>query len=408
MTSPTATTESDRPARRERGLLPTITIVAHDVATPGGMERQLGELCGGLLARGHRVVVIARRCELAAHPRLRWVRVRTPRRPFSLAYPAFFIAGSIAVRRHREGLLHTTGAVVANRTDLSTVHFCHHGFRAAAGAPQTSRRSPAYRVNAAVCAWMSRVAERACFRPRGTRRLVAVSEGVARELERFFPRGGREVSVIANGVDRDAFAPDADGREQTRGALGLASEDLVALFVGGDWERKGLRHVIEGVAAAEGWQLLVIGAGDVPRYREIASGSGAGDRVHWVGATTRPAPYYAAADAFVLPSAYEAFPLVGLEAAAAGLPLLMSRVNGVEELVEDGRNGWFVEHDGASIAKRLRTLGEDPQLRARMARAARDASARYTWDGVVDTYVTLYVTLAQGERPSTLVAAPTP
>lgn len=369
------------------------------------MERQLGELCSGLLERGHRVVVISRRCELPAHPHLRWVRVRVPRRPFSLAYPAFFVAGSLAVRRHRQGLLHTTGAVVGNRADLSTVHFCHHGFRAAANTPQTSRRGPLYRVNAEVCAWMSRSAERVCFRARGTRRLVAVSAGVAHELEQFFPRRGGAATVIPNGVDRDAFAPDAVARERMRDALGLAADDLVALFVGGDWDRKGLRHAIESVAAAECWHLLVIGPGDVPRYRELAARHGAGDRVHWIGTTTQPAGYFAAADAFVLPSAYEAFPLVGLEAAAAGLPLLMSRVNGVEELVEDGRNGWFVERDGESIAKCLLMLGRDPQLRARIGHAARDSSARYTWDGVVDAYVKLYAALAEGRHTATTATA---
>jgi glycosyltransferase involved in cell wall biosynthesis len=368
--------------------------VAHDVATPGGMERQLGELCGGLLARGHRVVVIARSCGLPAHPGLYWTRVRVPRRPFSLAYPAFFIAGSLAVRRHREGLLHTTGAVICNRADVSTVHFCHHGFRAASGTPQTSRRALPYRVNAGLCAWMSRRAERCCFAARRTRRLVAVSDGVAGELGRFFARRGDAAIVIPNGVDRTAFGPDPQARADVRAGLDLAGDDLVALFVGGDWDRKGLRYAIEGVARADGWHLLVVGQGDVARHRELAQRCGAGERVHWVGATTQPARYYAAADAFVLPSAYEAFPLVGLEAAAAGLPLLMSRVNGVEELLDEGRNGWFVQRDGASIAERLRTLGADPELRLRMGQASRDGSARYTWGRVVDAYVKLYATLA--------------
>ena len=374
-------------------MTPAATIVAHDVGTPGGMERQLGELCGGLLARGYRVVVIARRCELPPHPRLRWVRVRVPRRPFSLAYPAFFLAGSLAVRRHREGLLHTTGAVVCNRADVSTVHFCHHGFSAVGGAPQTSRASRGHRLNAAAAAWMSRAAERFCLHPARTRRLVAVSGGVARELERFLPGRHGEVAVIPNGVDRDRFAPEPRARAEVRGRLGLASHDLVALFVGGDWDRKGLRFAIEGVASADGWHLVVVGRGDEIRHRDLARHHGAADRVHFAGATSDPAGYYAAADAFLLPTAYEAFPLVSLEAAAAGLPLLANRVSGVEELVDDGGNGWFVGRDAAAIARRLQTLGADPALRTAMGAAAREHSGRYTWERVVDAYVELYETL---------------
>ncbi|MEJ7784157.1 MAG: glycosyltransferase family 4 protein [Solirubrobacteraceae bacterium] len=380
-------------------MIPSVTVAAHDVGTPGGMERALFELCTGLLERGHRVTVIARRCELPAHPSLRWIRVRVPRRPFSLAYPAFFVVGSLAVRRHRDGLLHTMGAVVGNRADLSTVQFCHHGYRAASGTPQTSRPSHLHRMNAAASAWMSRVAERFCFRPGRTRRLVTVSSGVAQELERFFPRRHDEVVVIPNGVDRAQFTPDAQARTMARNRLGLAPDVLVALFVGGDWDRKGLRFAIEGVAGADAWHLLVVGRGDEPRHRALAGRCGAGDRVHFVGGTPEPARYYASADAFVLPSAYEAFPLVGLEAAAAGLPLIAAHVSGAEELIEEERNGWLVERDATAITERLRTLGADPALRTAMGRAARHSSARYTWDRIVGAYAELYETLADPELP---------
>ena len=226
------------------------------------MERQLGTLCAGLLERGYSVTVIARRCELPADPRLRFIRVRGPRRPFSLAYPAFFMIGSLAVSRWRNGLLHTTGAVVVNRADVSTVHFCHYGFQAAGGSERMSRSGFSYRINAAVAAWMSRVAERLCYRPTRTHHLVAVSAGVKRELEGFFPVTDGGVSVIPNGVDAGAFAPDPQSRAETRTRLGLTDVDLVALFVGGDWERKGLRFAIEGVAGAEGWHLIVVGQGE--------------------------------------------------------------------------------------------------------------------------------------------------
>lgn len=372
------------------------------------MERQLRELCTGLLERGYRVTVIARRCELPAHPRLRWIRVRVPQRPYSLAYPAFFLLGSLAVRRHREGLLHSTGAVVGNRADLSTVHFCHHGYRAAVGTPQTSRPSLLYRVNGGASAWMSRVAERFCFRPGRTRRLATVSGGVARELERFFPRRRDDVVVIPNGVDRARFAPDAQARAEVRHQLGLTAEDLVALFIGGDWDRKGLRFAIEGVAGTDAWHLIVVGRGDEARHRALAAHCGAGERVHFVGGTPAPARYYACADAFLLPSAYEAFPLVGLEAAASGLPLVAVRVSGIEELIDEGLNGWFVERDATAIAERLDALAADPALRIEMGLAARDSSARYAWGRVVDAYAKLYETLAEAERPARRQPSPSP
>lgn len=364
-----------------------VTLVAHEVGTPGGMERQLAELAGGLLDRGYEVTVVARSCELPEHPRLRVVRVRGPRRPFSLWYAWFFALGSLAVRRHRAGLVHTTGAIVVNRAEVSTVHFCHRAFRARAGVGRASRRSTGYRLNAWVVGVMARVAERYCYRPRITRRLVAVSEGVSGELKEFFPRA--EVSVIPNGVDPEAFAPDAAGREETRASLGLDGGELVSLFVGGDWERKGLRQAIEGVARAGRWHLVVVGEGDVERYRAMAADAGAPERVHFRGSSPDPAPYYAAADGFLLPTAYETFSLVTFEAAASGLPLLVPRVSGVEDILVDDRNGWFIDRDGEMIANRLEAL-EDERLRRAMGAAARQDSARFTWERAVEAYDGLY------------------
>src|SRR5438105_1910614 len=103
-----------------------ITLVAHEIGPSGGMELQLRTLVAGLLNRGHSVTVIARKCSVPQHDRLRWVRVPGPSRPFLLAYLWFFLFGSIYTWRHRRGLLHTTGAIVTNRADIAAVHYCHH------------------------------------------------------------------------------------------------------------------------------------------------------------------------------------------------------------------------------------------------------------------------------------------
>ena len=366
-----------------------VTLVAHEVGTPGGMERQLAELAHGLLARGYDVTVVARRCELAPHPALRFVRVRGPRRPFSFWYPWFFVFGSLAVWRRRSGLVHTTGALVFNRADVSTVHFCHRAFHALETAPRGRRDSASYRLNARVAGAMSRLAERWCYRPNRTRRLVAVSAGVARELREWFPAMAEAVTVIPNGVDRETFAPRPAERPRLRAGWDLRNEELVALFVGGEWERKGLRFAIEAVAKAPGWHLAVVGAGDEERYRRLAEDLGAGGRVHFEGATAEAAPYYASADAFLLPTAYETFSLVTFEAAASGLPLLVSRVSGVEDVVVEGRNGWLIDRDADVIAGRLHELESKPMRRG-MGEAARADSAGFDWRRAVEAYDELY------------------
>jgi UDP-glucose:(heptosyl)LPS alpha-1,3-glucosyltransferase len=216
--------------------------------------------------------------------------------------------------------------------------------------------------------------------------LVAVSEGVATELRGAYPNMSDRVSVIPNGVDRETFRPSAVLRDQVREELGLSASELVAAFVGGEWERKGLRHAIEGLAGAPDWRLIILGEGDQPSYERLSVGGGTASRVHFLGRRTDVARVLAAADAFVLPTEYEAFPLVVLEAAAAGLPLLVSRVNGAVDLIKEGENGFFIGRDAASITEALAALGVNPALRSAQATAARASTEAYGWDRVVEAY----------------------
>jgi glycosyltransferase involved in cell wall biosynthesis len=369
-----------------------VTIVAHDVGGIGGMERQLEQLVLGLADLGHQVLLIARGSTLPPHPRVRRIRVPGPRRPFVLAYPWFFAVASVLVRRHRRGILHVTGAVVANRADVATVHLCHRALAGQRFPRRSSRHSPSYVINAVIARWLSLAGERWCYRPQRLGMAVGVSRGVGEEIRRCFPSLADRTMVIPNAVDRHAFSPARESaREQNR--------YLTALFVGSEWEGKGLRFAIEAMAQLPGWRLLVVGRGDRRRYEELAASLGIADRVRFLGPTVDVRPAYQAADAFVLPSAHETFSLVTHEAAASGLPLIATRVGGVEDLLRDGVNGWFVEQNGGDIALRLRDLETDPELCAAMGVAARKATSGYSWEAMTSAYGELYERMArEGER----------
>ena len=381
---------------------PEVVLVAHDVGPIGGMERQLSILIGGLLERGWKVTVLSRTLAIPPHPALTWIRVPGPRRPFSLAYPWFALAGGALLLKHRRGrVVHSTGALLPNRTDLVTVHLCHREL-ARRGLRRASRSGLTYRVNAVTASLLSSLGERWCYSPARARCLVAVSNGLCRELARHTAQEPASIRIIPNGVDADVFRPDPVRRAEVRRALGLAPGDLVALFVGSEWERKGLRASLEGVADAPPWHLVVVGAGDQERYRGLSRRLGAEERTRFVAPTADTAAYYAGADAFVLPSAYETFSLVTYEAAASGLPLLATRVSGVEDLLVDGVNGWFLEPRASDISARLRELEAAPRLRRSMGRRSRAAAEGFGWSRAVAAYAELYRALAP--RPERLGA----
>lgn len=378
-----------------------MTVIAHDVGSVGGMEHQISELINGLLRLGHNVTVIARKFVPteqdvggSAPGVVEFHRVRGPARPVLLAYPWFMVMAWFVVRRRRRGIVQATGAIVPNRVDVIAVHYCHQVSPAS-----PSRSSALYRVHSWLVGRMLRLGERACFQVNRSAEFVCVSEGVADDVRAHHPRVAERVVTIQNGVDTDKFAPGvraADARA-LRASLGIGPSRPLAVFVGSDWERKGLELVLHALASAREWDLAIAGAGDRGRYEALAASLGLERSVHWLGLVSDVQPVYEMAQAFVFPSSYEAFSLVSLEAAACGLPILATPINGVRELIVDGESGFVIDRDAGEIADRLMRLAADPKLMASIGGAAREAALAFGWERMVARHHELYAALADAK-----------
>jgi UDP-glucose:(heptosyl)LPS alpha-1,3-glucosyltransferase len=226
---------------------------------------------------------------------------------------------------------------------------------------------------------------------------VAVSEPLREEIVTTFPDRAPDVRVIPNAVDLQRFRPDADARQQTREMLGFSDSDRVALFVGSEWQGKGLQLAVDALAQADGWHLIVVGSGDAETLVRRAAYRGVATRIHLVGEIDKPERYYATADAFVLPSAYETFSLAALEAAASGLPVVATGVGIVNSLATAG-GAVLVERDPNSIAAALRRLGEEPEEAARIGERAHAFARGLDWGTAVEDYLSLYLELTT-EQP---------
>ncbi|MGZ4385806.1 MAG: glycosyltransferase family 4 protein, partial [Gaiellaceae bacterium] len=142
-------------------------------------------------------------------------------------------------------------------------------------------------------------------------------------------------------------------------------------------------------------RLLVVGRGDEVRFRALARELGVQDDVLFLGPRSDTQRFYAAADVFVFPTLYEAFPLVALEAAASGLPIVAPGANGIEELLAGSGAGVMVARTSEEIGDALARLGEDAQMRSRLGVRARRLSSRFTWDRSASSVEAIYRSLAR-------------
>ena len=197
------------------------------------------------------------------------------------------------------------------------------------------------------------------------------------------------------------------GRAAAKDLLELGPEPLL-LYVGRLQPIKGLETLLDAMARLPEATLLIIGGdqdepdnGHGSGLREQVRALGLSRRVRFLGAQPqrRLRLFYAAADATVMPSYYESFGMVALEAMACGSPVVASRVGGLTTTIQDGVTGYLVpEGDPAALADRVASLLADDEARARMSREATRWANEHRWPCVAEKICELYATL----RPAAL------
>lgn len=362
-----------------------IAIVTPSVSRRGGTEKCLSWLIEDL-SRVCEVTVFTGEVADVDVSRARVHLLPVMRHPRLLGYLTFLLSNTVALALHRALRRPAFDAVLATAgdclfTNVVYAHFCCAAWSAMlrtgqVGLPATSLRRRLRNLHYRLFLWVASRVERAIYRLPRVTAVVAVSNGTKSELVRYYGVAPARITVIPNAVDERVRASPTERlrfRRDVRAQHALREDATVLLFVAaGDWKRKGLLLVLEALALLRDRAvfLLVLGREDLPFYEAAARRLGIAEQVRFCGFTSEIARYYAAADLFVYPSRYEACSLVSLEAAGAGLPLLVTRINGTEELVRDGENGFFVEPDPEDIAAKVRILLDDRALRQRMSAAA--------------------------------------
>ena len=357
-----------------------LAVIANRVYRHGGMERASAEVFGRIACTDD-VTIIATECEMT-NGHHTWLPVRAIRRPAMLNQALFARAARTLARAGTYDLIVSVDSA-AHDADVVIAHFCLGMFTSRFGGLRGGA-SRLRRLYQRVAERSLTARERGLYKSSRLRGVIAVSSGLKRELMEQYGIADSKIRVIPNGVDRGVFHPAAnpEAKLALRRELGLPEKSFLAVFMGGDWDRKGLADVIRAIAKLPGTELVVVGGGNAAAFGRIAEGVGAGTRVHFAGIQAQPQHYLAACDVFACPSRYETFSMSGLEAAACGLPLIVVRTNGLEDFVEHGVNGFFVEPNTESVREALARVIADPELRDSMSRAAVRTAARFDWGDI--------------------------
>lgn len=233
----------------------------------------------------------------------------------------------------------------------------------------------------------------------GCRMFLAVS-GIAKEkfLQEFRVDPER-VQVVHPGVDIDRFnSPDREAcRRETRKRYGIGEADTVILFVGMNFELKGLDNLMAAMALTRakhpsgGLKLLVVGKGNETKYNRLAQRLGIEQDVVFTGVLKEHIEQvYLASDLFAMPSGFDTFGMVVLEAMAASLPVIISGTVGAKDLVKDGSNGFIVDREDADLMHSRIEFMLDAEKRGKMGKEAYRVATHNTWDCVADRVLKLY------------------
>jgi len=193
--------------------------------------------------------------------------------------------------------------------------------------------------------------EREMLEPPSGPIVLCLSDYVKQTARRHYPQIGQSRLVkLFNGIDLGRFDPatrPAAGTE-LRQRLGISPQQIVALMLAQDFQRKGLKEAILALAKASDRRLMLLVAGrdDPSAYRRLAGTVGVAERVCFAGPTDYPYAFYQAADFFVLPTRHDPCSLVVLEALAMGVPVISTVFNGACEIMTDGRAGVVLENPG--------------------------------------------------------------
>ncbi|WP_320043688.1 glycosyltransferase family 4 protein [uncultured Desulfobacter sp.] len=362
----------------------TIALVIKDFVKTGGAEKYAVEIALRMKKRGHRIDLYARNIDPSLTHGINVFKIPN-KLSFSsiLSLYSFAKDSALLVKKKHYDIIHSHDKGCPGH--VSTVHT----FSFKRGIEHMSWLKKINEFIISPRAWLYLYLEGLQMK---SDCLAAVSEIIKTDIQSCHNRT-HGIDVIQPGVDIEVFCPAnlSSRRKTARSNAGLKHGELAVLFIGSEFRRKGLDHLIP--ALSSDMKLFVVGRQErMEHYKKMVDFHGLNNRVIFTGLTDNVMEYYALSDVVVLPSIAEAFGMTVLEGMACGLPVITSREAGSSHLITTGKNG-MVFDSPAQITGMLEAL-KNEATRKTMGNRARETALQYTWEHAADLYERLYYSLA--------------
>ncbi len=250
--------------------------------------------------------------------------------------------------------------------------------------------------------------ENKIYRQENCRAIIANSELVKCHAEKYGAVPPERVFVVHNGIDDKRFNSEVAGRyrESTRREFGISSDEFVISYLSHNWERKGLKTILEAMALLRNkanitTRILVGGRGDAPAFRALGLELGLEDSAMiFLGSYAMPERLYVASEVSILPTMYDPCAGVTVEAMACGIPAITTPENGSHELIRHGITGYVLSSYAASeeLSEYLLELQDREKREAMGAAASRDVSYRNFKQVVAETVAVMRQVAAEKKR----------
>ncbi|MFA5033979.1 MAG: glycosyltransferase family 4 protein [bacterium] len=385
-----------------------IAIISHNIVRYGsGQGKVTYELVRYLLEKGYFVDLYGETVDanLIQHNKIKFFIIKIPQKPAIIRNILFLIIINwrlkIIKRKRAEyyDIIHIdSGCTTTDFWDISTCHYCHNRSK-------KYEKGIYHRFCAIVNSWSEKWMYKKLTIPesfgnnnmQSRKNIIAVSKKLKDDLQEYIGIDPKRINIIHNGVDLEEFTP--DNRDISRQRVldsylagTTDSNSFIMLFVGDLIKRKGIDLLLNAMKQMPpDIKLLIVGQERISYINKVAE-YGMENNIKFIGFQSNIAKIYKGADILVVPSLYDSFGNVVLEAMACGTPVIVSKFAGSSEIISDGINGLTFD-TFEELVEKMELLYKSRDLYKSISIKARETAVKYSWTAMATAVEKVYLSM---------------